>query len=352
MGASVFTLEVSDDDSAPNGEPFIYDIIEGGQQKFFIDKGIIRTTSMFNRLIKDKYVITVRALDNGYPPLHADTNVTIYITEPSVSPPVIMPLRVTVVAFDDSFPASIIGRLKAIDPDINDRLIFALVTDSELFEIDPVDGTLRALDALDAGEYSVNVSVSDGRFIRYAEARVIVEGITSDMIDSAVVVRLEYLTAEQFVTSHLSSFIWALRAELSIREGDVRLLSMQPASETEVNPSRRRRNTDSHLDVLIVAQRSQNRFFKASVLKRRLEQSQSTIEQASRLTINKVFNNACTKDLCKEGDCQTTYQFESDSPYNILTDSENYVIFPFNLVYKCVCKPGSTSQLIIFILLL
>lgn len=289
------------------------------------------------------YVITVRVVDNGYPPLYSDVDITIYITEQSISPPVITPLRVTVLTFDDSFPASVIGRMKAVDPDVHDWLTFSLLTGAELFEIDPADGTLRATEALDAGEYAVNVSVTDGRFLRYAGATVIVEGVTSEMTDNAVVIRFENLTAEEFVALRLSSFIFALKADLSVRERDVHILGMQAASETEVNPGRRRRSADSHLDVLIAVQRFQNKYFKGSMLKRRLEQSQSVIEQSSGLKISKIFNNACTKDTCKEGDCQTTYQFETDSPYNILTDLENYVIVPFSLIYKCICKQGSSG---------
>jgi len=114
---------------------------------------------------------------------------------------------------------------KATDRDPFDQLQFSIV-DTEtgrLFAVDPLDGTVRATQSLDTGEYSVNVSVTDGRHVRYAEVRLTVEGVGADAADSAVVVRLENILPEEFVASHLRRFLLALRSELAVREKDIKV---------------------------------------------------------------------------------------------------------------------------------
>jgi len=78
---------------------------------------------------------------------------------------------------------------------------------------------------LDVGEYIVNVSVTDGQFTRYADVRLTVEGISQDAVDSAVVVRLDSLSPEEFVSHHMNSFVLALQAELHVRNTAIKVLT-------------------------------------------------------------------------------------------------------------------------------
>jgi protocadherin Fat 1/2/3 len=122
--------------------------------------------------------------------------------------------------------------VKAFDRDPFDQLMFAIVRDEDrrLFDIDSVDGTVRAVEGLDVDDYLVNVSVTDGRFVRYANVRIIVEGISADAKDSAVVVRLDHLSPAEFVGHHLHSFVLALRSELAVRETDIKVGSFHETS--------------------------------------------------------------------------------------------------------------------------
>ena len=150
------------------------------------------------------------------------------IVEQSTSPPIITPLSTTVtVAGDDVFPGGIIGRVRAYDNDAADRLVFAIVRDEDrrLFDIDAVDGTLRAVQGLDVGDYIVNVSVTDGQFVRYADVQLSVEGVSEDATESAVVIRLDSLTPEEFVNHHMNSFILALESELHVPKSFIKVLT-------------------------------------------------------------------------------------------------------------------------------
>ena len=52
-----------------------------------------------------------------------------------------------------------------------------------------MDGTVMAEPGLDVGKYTVNVSVSDGRFTSYAPVTVTVTLVTREMRDNAVVIQ-------------------------------------------------------------------------------------------------------------------------------------------------------------------
>ena len=65
--------------------------------------------------------------------------------------------------------------MKASDLDPYDRLSYALVpakhSESHLFEIDRNKGSVIALQGLDAGAYSLNVSVTDDKFTTFSQVK-------------------------------------------------------------------------------------------------------------------------------------------------------------------------------------
>ena len=60
---------------------------------------------------------------------------------------------------------------------------------TDLFEIDRAKGTVVALQGLDVGTYVLNVSVSDGKFVSFGEAKVNVRLVSEDVLDNAVIIR-------------------------------------------------------------------------------------------------------------------------------------------------------------------
>ena len=148
------------------------------------------------------YHLQVRVFDNGTPPLFSDAFVTVHIIEESRYPPLVAPLEVTVNSFLDDFPGAVIGTVVATDQDPYDQLSYDLVPGSHSFsnligspdsgapfEIDGRKGTVVALQGLDVGSYLLNVSVSDGKFVSFGEAKVNVRLVSEDLLDDAVIIR-------------------------------------------------------------------------------------------------------------------------------------------------------------------
>ena len=58
-----------------------------------------------------------------------------------------------------------------------------------LFDIDHSKGTVIALEGLDVGVYSLNISVHDGKFTSFGEAMVSVDLVNDEMLANAVIMR-------------------------------------------------------------------------------------------------------------------------------------------------------------------
>lgn len=243
LGHTILKFEVEDADAPPNAAPYTFDFQSGNEMGAFRleQDGYLRSATRFNHRIRDRYILQVRVFDNGTPPLFSDAWVHIRVVEESQYPPVVTPLEVIVNSYLDEFPGGIVGRVFASDRDAYDTLTYALAPVSgavyaatDLFEIDSTDGTLKAAPRLDVGDYRLNVTVDDGKFIGYAIVRVTVVLISEELLSSAIVVRFREVTDRDFVLSHRKGFLRAV-AEATDREiSDVVVVSVQPSEISNV----------------------------------------------------------------------------------------------------------------------
>ena len=286
--------------------------------------GVLQTTSKLRRIVKDGYSLRVRAFDNGSPPLFSDVDVFVAVIEESSSPPVISPLSATIITHGDSFSGGFVGQVKATDPDLYDQLVYALVTDNHLFSIDSNTGSMSSVGSLDVGEYMINVSVTDGKFVRHVVVHLNVESMTSEMIDNAVVVRFESVPLEEFGAHYLMDFIGALKSELTVREADIKVLSIKKyivdAPQTDSRKRRELADASSPVDVLLAIRKSANKYVRGDILFSRLKKVKASVEKSMGLKIVKIFNDVCTEESCDEGECRSFYTFDNDKSVSLVVD--------------------------------
>ena len=136
------------------------DIRAGNEESAFriVQDGSLRTARKFNHKVRDQYVLQIRVFDNGTPPLYSDsfgknklkiiiweTNiktcfsfaVTVNIIEESQYPPVITPLDIEIYSYQDDFPGSIVGKIKASDQDPYDVLGYELLPSFSSINLPP-----------------------------------------------------------------------------------------------------------------------------------------------------------------------------------------------------------------------
>ncbi|KAI1899055.1 hypothetical protein AGOR_G00078740 [Albula goreensis] len=190
VGSSILQLTVTDRDTPRNGPPFSFHIVSGNEDKrFHVDQGgLLSIAGPLRKRTKAQHLLKIQVTDSGHPPLSSICVVRINVTELSRHPPAVLPLDVFITTTARAFSRRVIGRLHATDQDPHDILSYGLGPESQAedgrFSVDH-DGKIVAEQALEPGQYSLNVSVSDGKFRVWAGVRVHVWGATQQALDRA-----------------------------------------------------------------------------------------------------------------------------------------------------------------------
>lgn len=382
IGYTLMRFEVTDADTIPNTEPYTFDIIDGNEMAAFrIEQdGNLCTATRFNHKMRDNYLLQLRVFDNGTPPLYSDAWVRVKVIEESQYPPNITPQKITINSYGDEFQGGPIGRIYATDQDNYDTLTFDLAptagvsyTPKSLFNISRTNGTLYALPKLDAGDYCVNVTVTDGKFTIYTMVNISVEAITDEMLENASIVRFSDVTPEKFILSHRKTFIRSIRNAIGSRLKDVLLISVQPSSEesnlirhrynrelqnisllladesVQIPPpppdNRLRRQLTNDLDVLFTVRKHQLNpnivaFYSANDIRTFLEGKINEIEKLTELSVEEIVKSKCLQRQCVHGKCQDKMQLDPVQINTISTDVTSFVAARFEHMVRCRCDVG------------
>ena len=348
IGYPILKFEVTDMDSLPNTYPYTFDFLSGNEGSSFRleQDGMLRTATKFNHKIKDTYLLKIRVFDNGTPPLYSDTFVIVKVIEESQYPPAITPLEVYINSFMDEYPGSIIGKVKAVDLDQYDTLTYSLsptvgisYPTQELFKIDRTDGTLTGLPRLDVGEYRLNVTVTDGKYYRYTIVKIVVEVITEEMLDNAIVIRFRAITPDKFVLTCKKVFVKSVRNAMSSRLKDVVVISIQPSSDDEHLRAKRQTMTKD-LDVLFTVQKSDDSYFTPEEIRRAMNKNLEELEESTRLVVEEIVRSKCTSSYCTYGNCEDHYVLEPSDITMITTDVISFVSPRHRHKLECMCNEG------------
>lgn len=355
VGTSLINFEVIDNDAAPNAEPFTFEFISGNENGAFrIDDQdrILKTATKFNHKFKDTFMLKIRVFDNGSPVLYSDTEVTIKIVEESQYPPYVTPLEITINSFNDNYLGGKIGKIFATDQDSYDTLTFDLaplngdsLKPTALFNISKEDGSLYAYPRLDAGEYRINVTVSDNKFVSSSIIKVSVEIVSDEMLQNAISIRARNISPEEFILSKRKTFIRALKDVIHCRLKDIIIISVQKSSDMNEN-HKVKRHTERNLDVLIAVRKSRTshgsgsgNFYSRNELRKIVEENVEEIEDSAQLKIIEVIKPMCLHWYCIHGDCLDKVETKiATEP--ISTEMFSFYSASHEHKAECVCKPG------------
>lgn len=238
-----------------------------------------------------------------------------------------LPLEIHIVTMEDEFPGGVIGQLHATDADPYDALIFGHAPPAQrsLFKINPRDGKIIALGGLDAGRYSLNASVSDGRFAVSVPVSIHVEQVTAAMLGEAVTVRFESVVPQDFVALHLKSVLKVLQQVAASQKPDmVHILSLQAVSGTQ------------QLDMVIAVQTAEESFYKAAYLTQKLSASRQQLDEL--LRVSAILDKNCSGLDCRGAQCEQSITLDSHSLATYSTPRISFVSPRFHRSSRCTCK--------------
>uniref|UniRef100_A0A8C9WZ58 FAT atypical cadherin 3a n=1 Tax=Sander lucioperca TaxID=283035 RepID=A0A8C9WZ58_SANLU len=318
IGTSILQLSVIDQDSSHNGQPFDFRILTGNEGGEFVS-----LTCLFSVFCHD---VLSQVMDSGKPRLSSSSMLTVRVIEESLHRPVALPLEVHIVTMEDEFPGGVIGQLHATDADPYDALTFGHAPPAQrsLFKISPRDGKIIALGGLDAGRYSLNASVSDGRFAVPVPVSVHVEQATLEMLREAVTVRFESVAPQDFVALHLKSVLKVLQqAAASQQQDTLHLLSLQPVGGTQ------------QLDMLVAVETAGGGYYKAAYLTQKLSASRRQLEEVVR--VSAILDKNCSGLECRGAQCEQSISLDSHSLATYSTPRLSFVSPRFHRTSRCTC---------------
>ncbi|XP_016093396.1 protocadherin Fat 3-like [Sinocyclocheilus grahami] len=336
-GTTILTLSVSDKDSSRNGAPFEFRIVSGNEgNAFSLDQnGELRTSRVFGPDATREYTLEIQARDSGKPRLSSTSFVFVRVIGNSIFKPVAFPLEINIVMAADVFPGGIIGKIYATDRDENDVLSFSQRSKTKsLFKINRQDGKIVALNGLEPGRYSLNATVSDGRFSVMVGISVQVEQATDEMVQNAVTLRFQDLSPEDFVGVYMEELKKVLRTSLVGDETGV-IDGPDPLHILGVQPLGR----SSQLEVLLAVDTPDEGYMGPGELALKLEEAKGFLKGALRVV--SVLDQSCSEELeCGERVCELTLNLDPIGLVTYTTSRVSFVSPHFSRKEMCTCPRG------------
>ncbi|XP_022539774.2 protocadherin Fat 2 [Astyanax mexicanus] len=330
VGSSILQLLVSDRDTPQNGPPFSYHIVSGNEGRHFqVDQGgLLSLSSALGKRGKLQHVLKIQVTDSGHPPLSSICVVKINVTEESKYPPTVAPLEVFITITEESLSRRVIGKLHASDQDPQDILSYKLESPHVgLFSVDSVDGKIVAEKALQAGFYSLNVSVSDGKFSVWAWVGVHVWAASQQALDQGFTLRLAGLSAEEFVADHWRSLQRSLGTELNIPRQELHIASLQQEPDS-VN-----------LEVLLVRRSHEGSV--RPVDAQRLTGALTEVENTLGLSVLRVRHGGCVRSGCHEQSCRSSVLMSEERVNHYSTARASFITPRHSWESVCSCNESA-----------
>ncbi|KAM7418177.1 hypothetical protein PAMA_017701 [Pampus argenteus] len=332
VGSSVLQLVVMDRDTPKNGPPFSFHIVSGNEdRRFHVDQGGLLTLSApLRKKVKPHHQLKIQVTDSGHPPLSSICVVNINVTEQSKYPPSVVPLEVFITTAGGLFANRVIGRLHASDQDLQDVLTYKLVSENPAggrFSVDQGDGKIWADENLEEGSYSLNVSVTDGKFSVWAGVKVHVWAAAQRALDSGLTLQLSGISPEEFLGDHWRGLQRSLGQALGLPRQELHLASLQQLRNVQV------------LEVLLIW-RPQSGLVQPLPTSR-LAGIISDIEDSLGLRILRVSHNGCLGTGCPPRGCRNAVQLTGERLSHFTTARVGYITPRHSWESVCPCNESA-----------
>ncbi|KAK6318507.1 hypothetical protein J4Q44_G00117980 [Coregonus suidteri] len=356
VGSIVARITATDPDEGTNAQ-ILFQIVEGNVPEVFqldIFNGDLIALTDLDYESKMEYTIVVQATSA---PLVSRAIVHIHLLDVNDNYPVLRDFEIIfnnyITNRSNSFPAGVIGKVPAQDPDVSDNLHYSFVEGNQLslLILNQDTGDLRLSRDLDNNrplEATMKISVTDGvhRVMALCTLRVTI--ITDEMLTNSITVRLENMSQERFLSPLLAHFMEGVAAVLSTSRTGVFVFNIQ--NDTHVQ--------GSILNVTFSALRpsggnkvggsggtiSTGRFFPSEALQEQIYLNRTLLTLVSSQRVLPFDDNICLREPCENYmKCVSVLRFDSSAPF---VSSDTVLFRPIQPVtgLRCRCPAGFTGD--------
>ncbi|XP_054832337.1 protocadherin Fat 2 [Eublepharis macularius] len=333
VGTNILELIMSDRDSPENGPPYAFQITEGNEGKVFQinQDGLLVTSSILNRRVKEHYLLHVQVTDSGVPPLSSSAFISVQVTQQSRYPPSALPLEIFITTNEKAFRGGVLGKIHATDRDPQDTLQYTLVSkgpEKQHFSVGATDGKIIAYKSLPHGHYTLNVTVSDGTFATTTSVHIHVWSFSQEALDEAVVLHFRYLSPEEFISDHWRNLQRFLGSILETRRQNIYMASLQPSSASD------------GVDLLLAIGEPHHSLYRPSLLASRIFHSLEEMSQGVGLQLKKMTHVPCHGTECSttQRACKETIQLDPGMVYTYSTARLSFLTPRHSLEQICSCN--------------
>ncbi|XP_053575240.1 neural-cadherin-like [Bombina bombina] len=208
MNESSDLLYAVDPDTSENGSPFIFSLpsdYENSSEFLLTDNGnstaTLQVLRSFDREEQKEYYLPIIIADSGYPAISSTNTLTITIGDANDNPHREGHKDIYVFMHGGVWSAMEIGKVFAPDEDDYDnKTYFSILKIPEHFVLNLKNGSITMANKAHQGIYDLKVLVSDGIWPDVTcTVRIHVKEVKSAAIQNSVSVRLNNVTAEEFI---------------------------------------------------------------------------------------------------------------------------------------------------------
>lgn len=262
----------------------------------------------------------------------------------------------------DEHSGGSLGEVRASDQDPHDTLHYNILHDqhkrlTQAFKVDLETGRLFSSMSVPEGHYSMNISVSDGKFTTFSPANIEVININDDMIANGMIIVLGGANPEEFILSYRRSFLRSVKSIMNVRNDDVIILSIEPTTgkATVLEPTGTRYRDEiesfaldiSHsidISLLFCVRKSNGHYFSRKQLFHKIASEVSLMESTMGLRVLRLESNMCHNITCSNGECEDVIDLQN-SPVVLTTEAMNFVSMKHTHEGICLCPTGYAGKL-------
>ncbi|KAM5193481.1 protocadherin-23 [Mantella aurantiaca] len=181
IGSLIHHVVAEDPDEGKNGKITFYIMDGNSEQVFLLDEttGWLTLSSTVDREIRETYILTILATDNGTPVLSATQILTVTVGDVNDKPPTFKQTIYEAAVLENQEPGLSVMKIEAEDMDTGDnaKLTYYIWPSHELFRIIPETGeivTAAALDREKENRFIIRVLVTDGGTPSFSSSTTIV----------------------------------------------------------------------------------------------------------------------------------------------------------------------------------
>ncbi|KAI5643828.1 cadherin domain-containing protein [Phthorimaea operculella] len=352
IGTTVGEIYAHDPDEGPNA--VVHYSIKGGDDSasFSLETRqgsdraeLVTMVDLDYESPRKKYELIIRAAS---PPLWNDVRVEILVTDVNDNAPMMKDFQIIFNNYKDCFPVGPFGRVPAYDADVTDKLQYRILSgnNANLVLLNETTGSMTLSPQLNTNVpklATMEISVSDGVNEVKAMMQLSVRLITEEMLFNSITVRLNDMSAEQFLSPLLSFFIDGLAAIIPCPKENVYVFSVQDDTDVTgniLNVSFSARRPDAEIGVA----GDNSPFYSPTHLRERVYLHRTTLARLATVQVLPFDDNVCVHEPCLNyEECLTVLKFGNASGF-ITSDTVLFrPIYPVT-TFTCQCPQGFTGN--------